>query len=165
MSKNATPVALQGEYYMTTKDEAVTENKERPPCMTLMPKKSGVAYAPLATPLPCPCHSPYVLPGVVCHKRIVPSSVKKRTSVITNNNVAPSLTTSRGVHFAVRAVHDSVNRSMMALVQFHFAAVDKTVDPDPWITDRTGDEAISSRWMQRSRGRGVRECKTVRGRG
>lgn len=51
---------------------------------------------------------------------------------------------------------------MVALVQLHFIPVNESVDPDPWVTDRTGDKAISSRWMQRGRRGGLRESETMR---
>jgi hypothetical protein len=73
------------------------------------------------------------------------------------------LTTSRRVHFAVGAVHDSVHRSVVAFIQLHFVPVDETVDPDPWITNRTGDKTISSRWMQGGGRRRMRKGETMRG--
>ena len=113
-----------------------------------------------------PCQSPYALPGVFCHKRIVPSSSSSQSALSDMRRYAKlSLrTTSACIHLSVRRVGHAVHWAMVSLENLKLLAI-WVVDMHPRVSCAARDEPVAENWMHCRAGRLVWKRHGHRGTG
>ena len=122
-----------------------------------------------------PCHKPYVLPGVVCQSRIVPTKyinqqgngkkikyetitifywMKKNGQNYTLGTMTELLTTATRIHLSIRTEFHAVNRTVVALQNVPLFSL-YTMDPNPFVTCATCHKTILMNRVDRSRRRSI----------